>query len=78
VSTLGIKLPESLRAAADEFAREAGVTVDQLMASALAEKVSALAGPEWLATRAARGDRKRFEAALRQVADAEPEDRDRR
>jgi hypothetical protein len=53
------------------------VTVGQLLASALAEKVSALAGPGWLEARAARGDRARFEAALGQVADVEPDERDR-
>ena len=77
MSTITVELPESLRAAAGELAREAGVTVGQLVASALAEKVSALAGPEWLAARAARGDRARFEEALGKVADVEPEERDR-
>lgn len=77
MSTVSVELPESLHAAAGELARESGVTVSQLVASALAEKVSALAGPGWLATRAARGDRKRFEAALAEVADVEPEERDR-
>lgn len=77
MSTITVEVPESLRAAADDLAREAGVTVDQLVASALAEKVSALAGPEWPAARAARGDWVRFEEALGKVADVEPEERDR-
>lgn len=77
MSTISVDLPDSLRAAADELARESGVTLGQLTASALAEKVSALAGPGWLAARAARGDRTRFEQALAQVADVEPEERDR-
>ncbi len=78
MSMVSVELPESLHAAAGELARESGVTVDQLLTSALAEKVSALAGPGWLAARGARGDRVRFEAALAQVADVEPEERDRR
>ena len=77
MSLVSVELPESLHAAADELARETGVTVGQLLASALAEKVSALTGPNRLAARAARGDRARFEEALGQVADIEPEERDR-
>jgi post-segregation antitoxin (ccd killing protein) len=77
MSRISVDVPESLHAAAGELARAAGVTVEQLVASALAEKVAALAGPGWLEARAARGDRARFEEALGRVADAEPEERDR-
>jgi hypothetical protein len=76
MSAIRVDVPASLHAAADEFARESGLTVEQLVASALAEKVSALAGPGWLAARAARGDRVRFEEALRRVPDVEPEPQD--
>ncbi len=78
MSTVSVEVPASLYAAAGELARASGMTVGQLIASALAEKVSALAGPEWLVARAARGDRTLFEAALAQVADIEPEERDLR
>jgi post-segregation antitoxin (ccd killing protein) len=77
VNTVSVEVPESLHTAAGELARASGMTVDQLVASALAEKMSALAGPEWLAARAGRGDRARFDAALGQVSDVEPEERDR-
>ncbi|MBA4066079.1 MAG: toxin-antitoxin system HicB family antitoxin [Isosphaera sp.] len=77
MSTVTVDLPESLHAAAGALARESGVTVGQLLASALAEKVAALAGPGWLEARAARGDRARFEEALGKVADVEPDERDR-
>ena len=78
MSTVSVEVPESLYAAAGELAQASGVTVGQLVASALAEKLAALAGPEWLAARASRGNRARFEAALDRVADVEPEERDRR
>ncbi|MBL8867397.1 MAG: hypothetical protein KF873_00815 [Gemmataceae bacterium] len=77
MNIVSVELPESLHDAAGELARATGVTVGQFLASALSEKVAALAGPEWLAQRAARGDRSRFEAALRQVPDVEPEPHDR-
>ena len=44
MSTIRVDIPESLQAAANEWARESGTTVGQLMASALAEKLSVLAG----------------------------------
>lgn len=77
MNTVSVDVPASLHAAAGEFARASGMTVDQLVASALSEKVSALAGPEWLASRAARGSKEAFEAALKQIADVEPAEEDR-
>jgi hypothetical protein len=43
----------------------------------LAEKISALMTEEYLAERAARGSREKFERAMLKVADVEPEERDR-
>lgn len=77
MSTVSVELSEPLFAVAGELAREAGVSVERLLATALAEKVSALAGPDWLAARAAKGDRAKFEAALAMVADVEPADEDK-
>jgi hypothetical protein len=77
MSTVNVRMPDSLHAAAGDLARKAGVSVDQLIAAAVAEKVSAMAGPEWLSTRAARGDRAKFEAALSTIADVDPEPADR-
>ncbi len=42
----------------------------------LAEKVSTLMTGDYLAERAARGDRKLFEAALRRIPDVEPREDD--
>lgn len=75
--TYTVELPESLHKAAGEFAEGSGLSVDQLLASALSEKVSALAGPGWLERRAARADRDCFESALSEVADIEPDEHDR-
>lgn len=77
MSEIHVDLPDSLHAAAVKLARESGLTLDQLLVLALAEKLSALVGPGWLEARAARGDRARFEEALGRVADIEPEERDR-
>jgi hypothetical protein len=48
------------------------------VATALAEKISALAAGEYLEKRAARGNRRKYERALNKVKDREPDKRDRR
>jgi len=47
--------------------------MNQFIASAVAEKVSALATEQYLNERAARGSSEKFRAALAQVPPAEPE-----
>jgi len=50
---------------------------NQLITTALAEKMSALMTVDYLKERAARGDRGRFERAMGKVPDTEPDERDR-
>lgn len=78
MSTLSIRLPESLHKHARAFAQQEGVSVNQLISTALAEKLAALGAEAILEARAARGSRSAFEAALAQVPAAEPEGEDRR
>jgi len=51
--------------------------VNQFIAMALAEKVSALMTADWLEEQARRGDRTKFERALAKVPDREPLEEDR-
>lgn len=77
MNAVQIHLPRSLQAYLVALAEREGVTVEQFVASAVAEKASALMTEEYLSERAERGNRARYEAALATVPDAEPEDRDR-
>jgi hypothetical protein len=78
MATLTLRLRDSLHQLARKVAEEEGISMNQLITLALAEKVSALKTESYLQARAARGDRTRFEAALAKVADVEPPDeRDR-
>jgi predicted transcriptional regulator len=77
VSTVSVNLPESLHRKVEELARGEGISVEQFIASATAEKMAALVGIEYLEERAARGSQEKFEEALSQVPDVEPEDFDR-
>ena len=77
MSALSIRLPESLHQRVRELAAREGISINQLIAAALAEKMSAIMTADYLEARARRGTRKKFLAALAQVPDVEPEPRDR-
>jgi len=72
MSTLSLRLPESLHERARALAQQEGVSINQLIATALAEKISALDTVGYLRDRAARGSREAFLDALNDVPDAEP------
>ena len=76
MSTISLRLPESLHKKVRELAKAEGVSINQLISTPLAEKMSALMTAEYLAERAARGDRGKFERAMGKVRDAEPDEGD--
>lgn len=77
MGALSLRLPESLHRKLGEVAAREGVSINQLISSAVAEKMSALMTEEYLEGRAKRGSRKRFAAVLAKVPDVEPEASDR-
>ena len=77
MSTLSLRLPESLHRRLSELAEQEGISINQLISSAVGEKMSALMTEEYLSGRAKRGDRKAFLKALSRVPDVEPADADR-
>ena len=77
MSTISLRLPESLHKRVKDIAKREGVSINQLINSALTEKISALLTEEYLEQRAKKGERSKFEKALSKVKDIEPEDKDR-
>lgn len=77
MSTLSVRLPDSLHKRLRELAEREGVSINQLINSAVAEKMASLMTADYLETRAKRASRRKFKAALAKVADIEPEDVDR-
>ncbi|MDN5850114.1 MAG: type II toxin-antitoxin system HicB family antitoxin [Nitrococcus sp.] len=77
MSTMSIRLPNSLHQRLREYAEKEGVSINQFIASAALEKLAALSTLEYLEARAARGGREKFEGALAQVPDAEPDPMER-
>ena len=76
MSTISLRLPESLHKRVRELAKREDVSINQLIATALAEKLSALMTVEYLEGRAKRGSRRRFERAMSKVRDVKAEERD--
>lgn len=72
MSTMSLRLPESLHRKARELAEQEGVSINQLVTTALAEKVAALMTVDYLEERAKRGSRKEFERILKKVKDRPP------
>jgi len=77
MSTISVRLPDSLHKMAKNIASEDHVSMNQFIASAVAEKVSALATEKYLGERAERASQEKFRAALAAVPPAEPEAFDR-
>jgi hypothetical protein len=77
MSTLSLRLPDSLHKSVKELASKEGISINQFVATAVAEKMSALMTEEYLQERAHRASRARYEAALAEVPDVEPEEYDR-
>lgn len=77
MSTLSLRLPDYLHDSVRELAEQEGVSINQLITLAVAEKISALKTEDYLEKRAKRGSRAKYEAALAKVPDVEPEEYDR-
>ncbi len=77
MSTMTLSLPESLHAKVREVSKQEGVTTDQFIAAAVAEKLAAFLSVEYLEERARRGSLEKFRAVLAKVPDVEPEEYDR-
>jgi len=76
MSTLSIRLPDSLHRYVKELAEQEGVSMNQFIALAVAEKISALKTVDYLEERAKHGSREKFERVLSKVPDVEPEEFD--
>jgi len=77
MSALSLRLPNSLHRKLSEVAEREGISINQLINSAVAEKMAALLTEEYLEKRAKNASRRKFAAALAKVADVEPEENDR-
>lgn len=78
MSTISVRLPDSLHNMVREVAQQDHVSINQFVASAVAEKISALATEQYLGERAQRASGAKFRSALAAVPDVAPEPFDER
>jgi len=72
MTTLSLRLPDSLHRQLRDLARREGISMNQFISSAVGEKMAALMTEEYLGARARSGDRKRFDEVLAKIPDREP------
>lgn len=72
MTTLSIRVPDSLHRAIKELATKDGYSMNQFLITAAAEKLSALETVEYLRHRAERGNLKDFDSLLARVPDGVP------
>ncbi len=72
-----VAVPESLLKQVRELSEKEGITLEQFVSSAIAEKASAWTTIEYLKERARRGSREKFLQALSKVPKVEPDEDDK-
>lgn len=77
MSTLSIRIPESLHKRVKALASKDNISINQFIATALAEKLAALDTEEYLEERSKRGSRKKYKKVLSKVKDRDPQEFDR-
>ncbi len=77
MSTISLRLPDSLHESVRDLAKEDNISINQFVATALAEKMSALTTEKYLSERAVKGNKKKFKAALSKVKNMEPDASDK-
>ena len=77
MKALSLRLPKSLHEHLKDIAEDEGISVNQFIMLAVAEKIASMSALEYLETRGKRGSREKLLAVMDKVADVEPEDYDR-
>jgi len=77
MSMLSLRLPKSMYGNLKTVAKTEGVSMNQFVTLAIAEKIATLNTVDYLAERAKRGSREKLLAVLAKAPDVEPEEYDR-
>ncbi len=77
MSLATVAIPDSLYERAKQMAEKEHVSVDQFVASAVAEKMAVVEKEGYIALRAKRADEKRIREALSQIPDTAPAEHDK-
>ena len=72
MSALSLRLPNSIHKRVRTLAKTDGVSVNQFITVAVTEKLSVMNALDYIADRAKKGNRDKFEQVLAKVSDREP------
>jgi hypothetical protein len=72
LGTYPLRLPRSIKAEVERIAKQDGVSINQFIATAVAEKLSAMRTAEFFAERRARADFVRFDRLMRRLGGEAP------
>jgi hypothetical protein len=75
-STYPLRLPKSVKAAAEKLAREEGISMNQFVATAVAEKLAAMQTASFFGERRQRADLKAFRKLLKRTGGEPPREGD--
>ena len=73
MSTLSLRLPDSLHKRVRDLAQQEGISINQFISTAVAEKMAVFMTLDYLEERAKRGSREKFLSVLAKVPDIAPE-----
>ena len=77
MSTLSLRLPNSLHEQIRRLAKKEGISINQFVASAAAEKMAALLTEEYIEKRSKKASLQKFQAVLKKVPDVPTENHDK-
>ncbi len=77
-STYPLRLPKSVKAAAEKLAREEGISMNQFVATAVAEKLAAMQTASFFGERRQRADLTAFRKLLKRTGGKPPREGDER
>lgn len=72
MSALSLRLPNSIHRHIKEVAKKEGISINQFISSAVAEKISSIMAEEYLQSRAHRAKKEDLKKILDKVPDREP------
>jgi len=72
MSALNLRLPNSIHRHIREIVKSEGVSINQFISTAVAEKISAITTQEYLTEKAERADKTEFKKILDQVPSRKP------
>lgn len=72
MSTLSLRLPDSIHRHIKNIATKEGVSINQFISTAVSEKISAIVTEEYIAERAKNANREDYDRILNKVSNRKP------